>query len=166
MTSVVLRRPRNSLYAGSLALNVFLVALIAMFLLRPLLGWGGHHGPADPMERLAEALPADDAARFRGVLDHERPAYQPARDRILGTHMAVADAIAQSPYDRSRLVDALGAWQQSWLQFTTTFNATFLNAVGSLSDAGRARLAEAIREDDRRRQEVVSHARGTEPPNR
>src|SRR5271166_2781839 len=140
----------RTLLAASVALNVFLLALVGSHLLItvPARREAGGEGP---FRRILAALPPADADRFRAVLDRERPAYQPARDAMSAAHMAVADAIGRTPLDEVRVRAALKEWQASWLAFTNRFSDTFLDAVSVLSDQGREKLRETMAADDQRR---------------
>jgi uncharacterized membrane protein len=155
MNILSIDRPRSAgggLLGLSLALNVFLLALIATHLLRPVLLPAPETRSESRLDRIAAALPADDAERFRAVLDRERPVYQPARESVSAAQRAVAAAIAHVPYDEAAVRDALQEWQANWRGFSARFSQVFLDAVGTLSDEGRARLAQAsLAEDARRR---------------
>ena len=150
MKLLSLDRPRLAgpgLLGLSVALNVFLLALVGMHLLRP-----HESGPESRLDRLIAALPAADGERFHAVLDRERPRYEPAREAVSTAHRALAAAIARTPYDEPAVRDALQAWQASWRGFSGRFNEVFLDALRGLSDEGRARLAQAsLTEDARRR---------------
>ncbi len=144
------RRP--ALFALSLALNVFLVALIGAHLLRPALVAPAAPSRAEgPIGRIVDALPQAEAIRMRAVLDRARPERQAARDRVSAAQHDVASAIAHSPYDEDEIRHALAAWQASWHDFTTDFNAVLIEALRGLSDDGRARFAAAALAEDARR---------------
>lgn len=139
--------PRTFVLGVSVAFNVFLLALVATQ------AW---HAPApsvpgSPIDRLAAALPSDDAARFRAAIAARRPEFQPARDAVSAAHRDVAAAIAREPFDRDALATALTRWQESWRGFTARFDQAFLDAAGAISDDGRARLAQAALDEDARR---------------
>ena len=140
---------RRTLLLGlSLALNVFLLALVGTHLVHAT-------APAalaeSPIDRMAASLSPDDAARFRAAIEARRPDYQPARDAVSTAHLAVAAAIGRVPYDEDAVRSALRQWQESWRAFTARFDQAFLGGVGVLSDDGRARLAQAALDEDTRR---------------
>ncbi len=140
---------RRTLLLGlSLALNAFLLALVGTHLVHATASPAAFESPID---RLAASLPAEDAARFRAVIEARRSDYQPARDAVSAAHLAVAAAIDRVPYDEAALRSALQQWQESWRAFTARFDQAFLQAVSVLSDAGRARLAQAAIDEDARR---------------
>lgn len=141
---------RGYLFGLSVALNVFLVALIAAHLVRPSLTPAAPPRGGGPLGRLIAQLPPDEADKVRAVLDRERPSYQAARDKVSAAHREVAAAIGRTPYDEAAVRSALADWQASWHEFSTRFNIVFLDAVRTLSDQGRARLADAARAEDAR----------------
>jgi uncharacterized membrane protein len=153
MSSVLAARlapTRKTWFAVSVALNVFLVALVTAHLVRPSLAPAASPRTTGPLSRLLADLPAAEADKVRAVLDRERPAYQAARERVSAEHREVADAIARTPYDEDAVRRALASWQASWQEFSTRFNLVFIDAVRTLSDQGRARLADAARAEDAR----------------
>lgn len=132
----------------SLGGNLFAAALI-----------GAHvtmHRPSGPpgldgaVERMARALPDDDAARFRATLDHERPWYDLARRRMDESRLALSVAIAQEPYDEAAVRTRMHEWQARWIETSSRFGDSLLTAIGGLSPQGRARLAAASLHPDRR----------------
>lgn len=141
---------RSYLFGLSVALNVFLVALIAAHLLRPSLAPAAVPRGGGPLGRLIAQLPPDEADKVRAVIDRERPSYQAARDKVSAAHREVAAAIGRTPYDEAAVRSALADWQASWHEFSTRFNIVFLDAVRTLSDQGRAKLADAARAEDAR----------------
>lgn len=141
---------RSYLFGLSVALNVFLVALIAAHLLRPSLAPAAAPRGGGPLGRLIAQLPPDEADKVRAVIDRERPSYQAARDKVSAAHREVGAAIGRTPYDEAAVRSALADWQASWHEFSTRFNIVFLDAVRTLSDQGRAKLADAARAEDAR----------------
>jgi len=141
---------RRHLFGLSVALNVFLVALVGAHLIRPSLAPDAAPHRGGPLGRMIAQLPPDEADKVRAVLDRERPSYQAARDKVSAAHREVAAAIGRTPYDEAAVRNALADWQASWHEFSTRFNIVFLDAVRTLSDQGRARLADAARADDAR----------------
>lgn len=138
---------RGFLLGASVALNVFLLALLGTQL------WHDRTPkPENPIERMTATLPEPDAARFRAAMEAERPSYQPARDGLSAARLDVAAAIGRVPFDPDRLAAAMRRWQESWRVFAARFDQALLAAVTAISDAGRAKLAEAaIAEDTRHR---------------
>ena len=138
----------------SLALNLFLVALIGAHLLR------AADRPDPPprtldgaIERIASALPPSDAKQFRTVMLQEKPHYQPAHDRMEQARQDFNQAISRDPYDEQAAQNAMHSWQADWTNFMQKFGDSFLRATGTLSPEGRAKLAAFAehRAPDRRR---------------
>ena len=143
---------RGGVFALSVALTVFRVAVVAAHLARstpaaPPRGGG-------PLGRIIAQLPPDEADKVRSVLDRERPSYQAAREKVSAAHREVAAAIGRTPYDEAAVRGALADWQASWHEFSTRFNLVFLDAVRTLSDQGRASLADAARAEDARHRQA------------
>ena len=147
------RRPEEICSGFPWRLNVFLVALVVAHLARS--GWRPRRATQRrPLGRIIAQLPPDEADKVRSVLDRERPSYQAARDKVSAAHREVAAAIGQTPYDEAAVRSALADWQASWHEFSTRFNLVFLDAVRTLSDQGRARLANAARAEDARHRQA------------
>lgn len=144
----VLREPwRTRVLWLSVAGNLFAGALI-----------GGHiamHRASGPpgldgvVDRMANALPSEDAARFRALLAHERPWYDLARRNMDDAREELSNAIARQPYDEDAVRARMKAWQARWLETSGRFGDSLLTAIGSLSPEGRVRLARASLRPDR-----------------
>jgi len=137
---IALREPwRTRLLWASIAGNLFLGGLVgAHFALRPRMGSPGLAGAA---ERMARTLPSGDAARFRTVMDREKPWYDIARHRMTDARADVSRAIAHEPYDEAAVRASLLAFQARWDETNLRFGESLLVAIGTLSPEGRARLA-------------------------
>ena len=142
--------PRSGVLAASLALNAFLVALLAAYLLRPALAPSAPGRGNGPIGRIVDALPDAEASRMRAVLDRARPERDAAREKVAAAQRTVAAAIAKRPYDEAEVRRALDAWQASWQDFATDFDQMLIQALGTLSDDGRARFAAAALAEDAR----------------
>ncbi len=132
----------------SLAGNLFAGALIASHLAmrRP----SGPPGLEGAVERMARSLPAEDAARFRATLDHERPWYDLARRQMDDARARLSQSIAQQPYDEAVVRARMQEWQARWLETSNRFGDSLLSAIGGLSPEGRVKLAEASLRPERR----------------
>ncbi len=126
---------------ASLALNAFLAALVGAHLVRAAAAPTRQYGIDAAIARMAAILPPDDAARFRAVLAADRSRYEPARREVEQARVALARAIGHEPFDAARADAAMQAWRARWPAFADEFSASILNAVGTISAAGRARLA-------------------------
>ena len=138
---VTLREPwRTRVLWLSIAGNLFATALIGAHLaFRPQPGPPGLAGAA---ERMARDLPAADAARFRAMLDRERPWYDMARRRMAEARMDLSRSIASDPYDEAAVREQMRNYQARWSETSGRFGESLLAAIGTLSPEGRAKLAE------------------------
>ncbi|HTW25503.1 MAG TPA: periplasmic heavy metal sensor [Acetobacteraceae bacterium] len=126
---------------ASLALNAFLLALLAARLLAPP---PPHHGPPDVQRviaRMAATLPPEDAARFRSVMTGRAPALQAAQDRLRAAHRTAAAAIGAVPFRAADAEAAMAAFRAAWLDLARQLGQALVVAAGDLSPQGRARLA-------------------------
>ena len=152
MTSITLRRPlfrllepwRTRVLWASLGLNLFALPLLA----GPYL-W--HARPSGPpsfdmlVERMARGLPQADAERFRVSMARERPWYDIGRRDMEEKRNAVALAVAHEPYDAAAVRAALVAMQGGLREASGRFDDSLVLALGELSPAGRAELAQSLR---------------------
>ena len=134
---------RRALLWASLAANVFFAALVGSHL--------ANRPPPSPgvdgfASRLAAGLPPADAARFRAVLDQERPWYQQAHAAMDGAREQVAAAIAREPYNETDVRARLQDWRARWAESSDRFGDSLLTAVRALSPEGRQRLAATLRQ--------------------
>lgn len=129
---------------ASVALNVFLLAVIGAHF-----GARWMHTPPRPgldgfTERLAHDLPAPDADRFRAAMEHERPLLRAAQERLEEARAALSRAIARTPYDEALMRQRLSELQQRWQEMSERFAGALAPTVGNLSEEGRTRLADAL----------------------
>ena len=135
---------RSGLLWASLAANLFFAGLIGSHLLmRPP---SPSHGLDGCVGRLADSLSPPDAARFRGVLDRERPWYEQAHAAVNRARGRLADAIGREPYDESEVRQRLQDWRARWSEGSDRFGDSLLVAVRALSPQGREQLAAALRQ--------------------
>lgn len=140
------RAPRRWMLWASVALNVFLLALIAA---QSGAQWmhGGHaprSGVEGFTERLARDLPTADAERFRAAMQHERPLLRAAQDRLEEARAALSRSIARTPYDEALVRQRLSEFQQRWQEMSERFAAALAPTLSQLSDEGRTELASAL----------------------
>jgi len=124
----------------SIAGNLFSAALIGAHMTAG--RTPGPPGIAGAAERMARDLPPADAARFRAVLDRERPWYDMARRRMADAREDLSRSIAQDPYDEAVVRQRMLDFQARWVETSTRFGESLLVAIGTLSPEGRAKLAE------------------------
>ena len=152
MSHVALRRPRFRLLEpwrtrvlwASVALNLFALPMLAA----PRL-WNPHaSGPPSfdsLVERMARSLPAGDAATFRTAMAREHPWYDISRRDMEEKRDAMAQVVAREPYDAAAVRAALVAMQAGLREAAGRFDDSLVLALGELSPAGRAELAETLR---------------------
>lgn len=152
MTPIALRRPffrllepwRTRVLWASLGLNLFALPMLA----GPHLWHGRASGPPSfdmLVARLARGLPAADAELFRAAMARERPWYDIGRRDMEERRAAVAQAVEREPYDPAAVHAALGAMQGGFRDASARFDDSLVMAVGELSPAGRAALAQSLR---------------------
>lgn len=134
---------RSRVLWASLAANVFLVALLAA----PHVLAGHPHGPPRfeaIVDRLARGMGPDDASRFRATMAAERPAYDADRALVYAARRTLATQLIKQPYDPEAAMAALSQMQARMQETATRFNASMAHAVGEMSPAGRAQVAQFL----------------------
>ncbi len=135
-------RWRQRLLWVSLAANLFFVALIGTHsLMRPAETPPGLDGM---VQRLASALPAADAARFRAAMERARPEFVRSHQAMETARVRLAGAIAARPFDEPAVTAGLQAFRSGWMVGSDQFSTSLLAAVRTLSPGGRARLGAAM----------------------
>ena len=139
-------RLRRALLAGSLILNLFLLAIIGGHVLR-------FNSGASP-SMLASALMAaekslgpTDAAIFRETLRAERPRFAAAAMALAHSREALTDQIVAPHIDPAATHAALLAWRGDWIRFTDAFSGPLIDALAKISPDGRRRLVAERRRD-------------------
>ncbi|NKC32883.1 periplasmic heavy metal sensor [Falsiroseomonas selenitidurans] len=141
-------RMLRRLLLASLALNLFLGGfLLARTQHRPptpaaTLAWPDSETAAmAALRRLAEVLPAQDAAVLREVALRRLPGFLAARTAFLERVATARAAMQQEPLDEARLAAALEAIGADRLPFAELARQVLLEAVPLLSPEGRRTLA-------------------------
>lgn len=134
---------RQSALFLSLALNLFLLALISAHVLR---NWQFDNvlSRQTPLQRVliqAESAlsPADRKAFDKALLAGESQ-FGPAADKVAIARHHLAQTLLAQPYNPTATEAALAGWQTSWVQFQTAFTPPLLNAFQALSPQGRQAL--------------------------
>lgn len=144
------RRWLGPAFLASLALNLFLVALIAVPVIK---GPPDRYGPPPKgygpslMYGALKELPEEDRLvirramreRFRDVAPHIRETRE-ARDKLI-------DAIAAEPYDEAAVRAAFDDISQATMAMSELGRDAMLNGFAKLTPEQRQRVAEAMRED-------------------
>ena len=138
----------------SLVCNIFLAALIAGHFLnhrvRPVGLPTGVTPMAGALERAQAVLSAQDAAKFRAVLESEKPRYAQAARQVTDARRALGREIAADPFDPRAASQALAAWRASWNLFVDEFSGPLIDALAAISPEGRRRLVLARRAREQR----------------
>lgn len=140
-----MKRLLPALLLASLAVNIFLGAVMATHLLRSFDGPPRHGGPPPPdvmLERMTRDLPEADAKVMRevfgkrqGQIDAGMIQIRQLPDRLRGTLLA-------EPFDPAALA---AIWQETHTaqrQFHEQLSAAFIEAATRMSPEGRRKLAE------------------------
>lgn len=129
---------------ASVALNVFLVALVGTHQVGHWLQAPSPPGLEGFGERLARDLPPADAERFRTAMRHEAPLLRAAQDRLDDARAALSRSVARTPYDEALVRQRLSELQQRWQELSERFAEALAPTLASLSDDGREKLAAAL----------------------
>ena len=128
------------LLAASLALNLFLVALIAAHLLRR----PGHERwarPAMVIERLAASLPRADGDKLRAALAARNTEVGVLVDAFRAAQDEVRAALRSQPFDEAALARAMADAETAHAALEKAIHGLMANAAGQMSPEGRAGLA-------------------------
>jgi uncharacterized membrane protein len=128
------------LLLGSLALNLFFI------------GYGGamywrHQPPVDRnistrIDRLADILPAADAAILRRNYDANRAAVDKARRAYENGRDAVRASLRKEPFDAAAMTTAMTQTRTARQEFEQILQTVIVASAGEMSQAGRNRLAD------------------------
>lgn len=131
------------LLLGSLALNLFFIGVVVALAVRspvPAPRWD--RDVFVRVERIADTLPASDAAALRaqvtakrGSIESTQAKYRSAQDIIRGTMRA-------EPFDTEALRAAMANTRAARQAFDQTIQGAFADAAAQMSHAGRQALAD------------------------
>ncbi len=125
----------------SLLLNLFLVAVIAGYLLRTHVHGTRAAAPLPRMLANADArLSSRDAAAFRQVLQRNESRYAQAERDLREARRTLRRQIAAEPYDPVAVRRDLAAWQSAWNRVMEGFSEPLVEALGQVSAEGRRKL--------------------------
>jgi uncharacterized membrane protein len=135
----------------SLALNLFLLAVIGTHMLR-VRQFHRDIASQTPLQKgLIEAeaalSPADRKAFDKALLAGEA-SFGPAADRMAIARYNLANAVLAQPYNPAATAAAFDRWQMSWEQFQAAFRTPLLSALDAISPQGRRALVEIRRRHD------------------
>jgi len=134
-------RPRRWLLVGSLALNLFLIGVVAAYQLR------GAVPSAQPstqlrIEQIAETLPKADADRLEAVFRSRAAELSEYTTAIRRSQDRQRDGFRAQPYDPKPVEDAMAATRFNHDAAKRVIHEVILEAAAQMSPAGRAKLAE------------------------
>jgi len=138
---------------ASLLLNLFLIALIAGFMLHnPEASGapgGGQLGRA--LANFESHLSPQDARAFNSVLARDLPRTSAASKKLAAARVELARQVAAEKYDPEATRQALSAWRVSWDGFMQDFSDTLVDGLGQVSPDGRRQLLQAAEKRRERR---------------
>ncbi|MBX6327868.1 MAG: periplasmic heavy metal sensor [Pseudolabrys sp.] len=130
------------LLLGSLALNLFFIGIAVAMAIRI---------PAQPrwdpnvfvrVERLADSLPAADAALVRRAMAEHREAIAAAQDRYHAAREKIRAAFRQDPVDVTAIRSAMADTRAARQNFDQVIQGVFADLAPQLSSTARHRLAD------------------------
>ncbi|MFH7810803.1 MULTISPECIES: periplasmic heavy metal sensor [Acetobacter] len=133
--------PYRWLLAGSLLLNLFLVASVGGQYLRH----RERHMPIfmRVLQHVTSRLDAQDAKTFRSVLHQEAPHYTQAQENLARARAEIDRQLLAPQFDPVATRAAMQQWQAAWNVFVSTFSDALVEAMGRLSPEGRRALVSA-----------------------
>lgn len=147
----LLRRPLRLALAASLAVNLFLVAVVGGQQIRrhlaspsgdlPVGFWSLDGSPAPQVVQILAALPAGDAAVLREAIAAHREQLVAARAEFARAMQVVRTEIARTPVDGDRLRDAIEQARRARQAFGPMLQAILVTAVPRMSEQGRQVLS-------------------------
>jgi Spy/CpxP family protein refolding chaperone len=133
---------------GSLALNLFLIALMAVPLVMGGPGRGGPalHGPMPGMFHSLKDLPRGDRQAMRDAMRDHFPEVRLHMRDMGAARTALADALAADPYDEAAARAAFDAMDGAMREMTAIGRDAMLAGFAKLTPEQRQRMAQAMRE--------------------
>jgi uncharacterized membrane protein len=141
----------------SLILNLFFVAVIAGHFLRHEVHRSAPSAAASPLARVEAELDARDAARFEAAIGRGGVGLAAAAQQMAAARRALSQQLVAEPFDARAARQALDAWRISWNTFMTQLSGPLIDALSSISPAGRRRLVKE-RQERLNREHCVSGA--------
>lgn len=146
MTTTTLVAPPHSRRRGtglalSLALNLFLAALVLAHLWRN----GIRHAPAQPLVAriVADArseLSARDFAAFDAAIHRDGPLVATEAQRVAAARSALERQMEAEPFDPAATRQAYDAWHANADRFLDQFRDPLIDSLAQVSPQGRRRL--------------------------
>ena len=128
------------LLLASLAVNLFLVGLIAALLWR-------EPGPVDRsvsarVEEIASALPRADGDKLRAEFSANRAGVEGTRAKYEEGREAIRQALRREPFDGAALRDAMTRTRTARQDFDAALQSVIAKAAADMSACGRAAMAD------------------------
>jgi uncharacterized membrane protein len=131
----------------SLALNLALAGLIAGALIRGGPDGGMARGPGDEVRDLLRAMPEGPQRALIADLRGQRDTFRQGWAEFRALRLALADAVAATPFDAARVAAALDDMAGFWDRMGGIGRGLIQTRIAAMSDAERAAFAEALRTD-------------------
>lgn len=148
------RNPRRWLgpaLLGSLALNLFLIALMAVpLVMGPPDGHRRGHFGMSGMYHSFKELPREDRQAIRDAMRGHFPAIRPHLRDMGAARTALADALAADPYDEAAARAAFDEMDASMRKMTSVTRDAMLDGFAKLTPEQRQRMAQAMRDEGSR----------------
>jgi uncharacterized membrane protein len=132
------------LLLGSLALNLFFIGIALAMAVRP--ASAPPRTTWDPdvfvrMERIAQTLPAADAAVLRAQVDSGRSAVANAQNAWQGDRDSIRDTLRKEPFDAAALRSVMARTRADRQSYDQALQNLFAEAASKMSHEGRLALA-------------------------
>lgn len=144
LSPITMTRPSAGwLLLGALALNLFFVAFAVALAVRP-------PAPAPAWdrdvfvraERIADTLPAADAATLRGRIAASRGDIESAQTKFRSAQDVIRDTLRAEPFDAETLRASMANARAARQAFDQTIQGVFAGAAAQMSQPGRQALAD------------------------
>ncbi|GBQ62066.1 hypothetical protein AA103196_0211 [Ameyamaea chiangmaiensis NBRC 103196] len=133
------RSLRRSLVASVFA-NVFLLAVVAGFILPHHRAETRHPPLTSVLAEVEKRLRPEDARQFRTVIEQNDPHMEEDSRRLSRARRRVNRLILSDPLDTRELRAAMAEWREDWNLFTAPFDTALVVALSQISPTGRKLL--------------------------
>ncbi len=141
--STMTRPSARWLLLGSLALNLFFIAFAAALAVRapaPAPAWD--RDVFVRAERIADTLPAADAATLRNRIKASRGDIESAQTKFRSAQDVIRDTLRAEPFDAEALRASMANARAARQAFDQTIQGVFAGAAAQMSQPGRQALAD------------------------
>ena len=138
---------RRIALSASIALNLFFVAVIGGYLLRPTFLARPSGGPMGRAVAAVESQLDDaDATAFEAIVQRDKPRNAEAERALVASRDALETDLASEPFNPAKAKVAVANTREALDHIIDSFSATVIDALNHLSPAGRKKLVELRRE--------------------